>query len=240
MTAASLAQALGGRRSGSQWVASCPAHDDRDPSLTITEKNGRVLLHCHAGCDQRDVIAALQDRGIWEAQERISTAPHIVAEYNYVDERGETLYQVVRYEPKTFRQRYPDGVGGWTWRKHPRQVLYRLPEVLEAPIVFVVEGEKDVETLREHGFVATTNAGGAKAPWIPAFTEALTGREVIIWPDDDRAGWERAFIIAQALLGRAAAITVLNDMGSKDASDWFRAGHSEVELIARIEGVNAV
>ena len=58
------------------------------------------------------------------------------------------------------------------WRKHPSQVLYHLPEVLEAPIIFLTEGEKDAEKLREHGFVATTNAGGAGAHWLPEFTES--------------------------------------------------------------------
>src|SRR5690349_4274201 len=80
-----------------------------------------------------------------------------VCEYVYTDANGTALYAVVRFaNPKTFRQL--DLTTG-KWKKHPRQVLYRLPEVLEAPIVLVCEGEKDVETLRDWGFVATTNAG---------------------------------------------------------------------------------
>ena len=94
----------------------------------------------------------------------------IVATYDYTDAAGNSLFQVVRFEPKDFRPRYLD-TGNWIWQKHPDQVLYRLREVLENPIVFVVEGEKDVEKLREHGFVATTNAGGAKAPWLGSYTE---------------------------------------------------------------------
>jgi hypothetical protein len=73
-----------------------------------------------------------------------------VAEYNYVDVLGRLLYQVVRTEPKGFFQRCPDVKGGWLNRKSSRQLLYRLREGLESPIVFVCEGEKDVETLREH------------------------------------------------------------------------------------------
>jgi DNA primase len=115
-------------------------------------------------------------------------------------------------------------------------VLYRLPEVMEAPIVFVVEGEKDVETLRSWGFVATTNAGGAKAPWLPQFTEALRGREVILIPDNDEPGRRRVLTIARALLGKAARIIVLELEDAKDVSDWFARGHSEVELIAHVEG----
>jgi hypothetical protein len=67
MSAESLAMALGGRKAGAAWMACCPAHQDRDPSLAITDaKDGTVLVRCHAGCDQRDVIEALRARGLWE------------------------------------------------------------------------------------------------------------------------------------------------------------------------------
>ncbi len=66
MTAAEvLARRLGGRKSGSDWMARCPAHDDRNPSLSISERDGRVLVHCHAGCEQAAVIKALRVRGLW-------------------------------------------------------------------------------------------------------------------------------------------------------------------------------
>jgi putative DNA primase/helicase len=66
MTAEAVAKALGGRKAGAVWMARCPAHDDRAPSLAIADaKNGKVLVRCHAGCDQRDVIAALHARGAW-------------------------------------------------------------------------------------------------------------------------------------------------------------------------------
>src|SRR5262249_32628833 len=121
------------------------------------------------------------------------------------------------------------------------QVLYRLPEVLEAPIVFITEGEKDVETLRDYGFVATTNAGGAKAPWLSQFTESLRGRECILIPDNDPPGWKRVAFIAKALLGSAVLVSVLElPKATKDISDWFAAGHSECELISMLEGANAV
>ena len=123
------------------------------------DEGGKALVHCHAGCSQRDVVAALKDLGLWEADHSASST-RIVAEYDYRDEHGELLFQVVRLEPKSFRQRRLDDSGGWVSKKHPRQVLYRLREVLEAPIVFIVEGEKDVETLREWGFVANRHACG--------------------------------------------------------------------------------
>ena len=67
MLASEIGRALNGRKVGSTWMARCPAHKDRDPSLSITASNdGKVLVHCHAGCCQRDVIAALRGLGLWE------------------------------------------------------------------------------------------------------------------------------------------------------------------------------
>lgn len=234
MTVESIVRGLEARRSGSSWLARCPAHDDHTPSLSIGKAGGKVLLHCHAGCPQRDVIEALKARGLWQPEPKTDQR-RIVATYDYTDEAGQLLYQVVRYEPKDFRQRYPDGRGGWIWKKHSRQVLYHLPEVLENPIIFVVEGEKDAETLRSWGFVATTNAGGANAPWLPQFTGALQGREVILIPDNDQPGKQRVLNIARALLGKVAKLTVLELEGAKDITQWFERGHSELELIAQLD-----
>jgi putative DNA primase/helicase len=67
MNAETLARALGGRRTGSHWMAPCPTHEDRDPSLSIRDANdGKILVHCHAGCDQSVVIGALRSRGLWD------------------------------------------------------------------------------------------------------------------------------------------------------------------------------
>lgn len=235
MTAAEIARNLEGRKSGTSWVARCPAHDDNNPSLSLREEGSKLLVHCHAGCDQRLVVDALKARGLWPDHDQ-SASRAIVATYDYTDSTGSLLYQVVRYYPKSFAQRRPDGAGGWIWKKHPQQVLYRLREVLEAPIVFVVEGEKDCETLRDHGFVATTAAGGADAPWFPGFTETLRGREVILLPDNDAPGRRRVLTIAQALLGQAARLIVLELKDGKDVTEWFERGHSEVELVALVEG----
>jgi putative DNA primase/helicase len=215
-------------------MARCPAHDDREPSLSLRDVDGKVLVHCHAGCDQRSVIEALKGLGLWPNGEAHQPR-RIVAEYNYIDESGELLYQVVRTEPKGFFQRRPDGRGGWINKKSNRQILYHLREVLQAPIVFVCEGEKDVETLRDNGFVATTNTGGADAPWLRHYTDDLRGREVILLPDGDQAGRHRVARIARALFGNVARLLILELEGAKDVSEWFQRGHSECELIAQLD-----
>jgi putative DNA primase/helicase len=66
MTAETIARALGGRKAGQGWTARCPVHNDRTPSLSIRDSDDdKVLVHCHAGCDQREVIAALKEQGLW-------------------------------------------------------------------------------------------------------------------------------------------------------------------------------
>jgi hypothetical protein len=239
-----IVRSLHGRRVGASWMVRCPAHDDRNPSLAVRESGGNVLVHCHAGCDQRDVIQALRNLGLWpEAVDR-SYPPEwgeLVATYDYTDRAGTLLYQVCRFVPKTFRPRRPDGLGGWRWNlTGVERVLYRLPDVLEAPIVFVVEGERDADTLRDWGFIATTAAGGCQAPWLNSYTEALAGREVVVIPDMDEPGLRRGAEIAQALVGRAAELIVLDPpdlRGFKDITELFESerGGSETELIAIVE-----
>ncbi len=165
-----------------------------------------------------------------------------IASYDYRDERGELLYQVVRYEPKGFRQRVPDGAGGWTWStKDVRRVLYRLPELLvskgDKTWVFVVEGEKDADRLASLDLIATTNAGGAKAPWADAYTEALRGRRVVLLPDNDPVGWDRVKDIARELRGKATTVRIvaLPDLPEHgDVSDWLNAGGNCEELLALV------
>jgi putative DNA primase/helicase len=70
MTVETIARALGGRKVGRGWMACCAVHGDREPSLSIRDADGKVLVHCHAGCNQRDVIAALQERGLWNGATR--------------------------------------------------------------------------------------------------------------------------------------------------------------------------
>jgi putative DNA primase/helicase len=185
------------------------------------------------------VIRELKDRELWPESRNVTCRRRIIAEYPYEDEKDELLYQVVRLEPKNFYQRYPDRAGGWINRKHPRQVLYRLPEVMRAAIVFVCEGEKDVETLRSHGFVATTIAGGANAKWESSFTDALCGREVVLIPDNDAPGWALMRRISRALLGNVSRLICFDDHhrhGAKDITEWFERGHAETEFVSLLEG----
>ena len=125
----------------------CVAHDDRTPSLSVTESDGLLLVYCHAGCAQDAVIAELRRRGCWGTDGRPVTPPtpppsakssqpadqRLIETYDYRDVAGTLVFQVRGFEPKDFRQRRPDGTGGWIHNLDgiPRPLpLYRLPELL--------------------------------------------------------------------------------------------------------------
>ncbi len=238
-----LSRLHGIKPSGQGVTARCPAHDDRKNSLNVREDaNGIVWIKCFAGCAKEDILRALDltwpdlfpkdrdDAGEPRASGRIVTA------YNYKDAQGILLYQVVRYEPKDFRQRRPDGKGGWIWNLNGvRRVLYRLPELRAADPaepVFLVEGEKDADNLAALGLVATTNAGGA-AKWLEVFAEALRDRVVVLLPDNDEAGRKHAAVVGRSLHGIAGEVRVLDlpDLPPKgDVSDWLTAGGTAEEL----------
>ncbi|MCO6454709.1 MAG: hypothetical protein J5I93_05340 [Pirellulaceae bacterium] len=159
----------------------------------------------------------------------------IVATYDYRDESGNLLFQVVRDESKGFLQRRPDGKGGWTWSvKGVRVVPYLLPELLAEATrpVFVAEGEKDCDNLARIGVLATSNAGGA-GKWTAEHSVFLQGRPVAILPDNDEPGRTHARKVAESLQGVAASVRVVELPGlpdKGDASDWIGAGGTREEL----------
>ena len=161
----------------------------------------------------------------------------IAETYDYRGADGTLRFQTVRFEPKDFRQRRPNGKGGWEWDlKNVPPVLYRLPEVLKAAesgrIVYIVEGEKDADRLRSFGLTATTCPLGA-GKWRDNYSEALRGGHIVIVPDVDTPGRSHAQHVAASVLGKAASVRVLElaDMhGKGDVSDWLDAGHDVEEL----------
>lgn len=225
----------------------CPAHDDRDPSLDVAEgQGGRVLFLCRSrGCSFQAIMRALGlvDADGFppaEASSKLSFTARVVATYDYRDEQGLLLFQTCRLYPKDFRQRRPNGKGGWIWDlKETRRVPYRLPELLAAPpdkIVFVVEGEKDVDALLALGLTATTNPMGA-GKWKhldPKAVDVLRGRRVVVLPDADHPGRDHAADVIRRLAEIAGTLAVLELPGlpeKGDVSDWLAAGHSAADLL---------
>lgn len=221
---------------GDELTACCPAHPDRNPSLSgSVGDDGRVLLHCFAGCDLDAITHALgiDPADLFPEPEQPANRPSIVRTYAYTDEDGKVLFEVVRFQPKSFRQRQPDGKGGWVWNLKgiDSKPLFHLPAVIKAiegdHRVFLCEGEKDAERLQAaltNGDVATTIAGGA-GKWRAEHTDALWGANVVIIADRDGPGRRHADEVAAALKGVAASVRTQEPLEGKDAFDHLAAGH---------------
>ncbi len=165
----------------------------------------KVLLHCHADCDPEAILTAvdLPWDALFDSPER-SNGSRIVATYDYTDETGALLFQVVRKWPKDFRQRRPDATAedGWAWKLDgTRRVLYRLPAVVKAVAegrtVYVAEGEADVHALERAGVVATCNPMGA-GKWRSEYSPVLKGADVVVVSDRDETGRKHAEEVAAA------------------------------------------
>lgn len=195
-----------------------------------------------------DQLAWLKAQGLLEQKQppsptspNVLAKPKIVTTYTYEDEKRNVLFEVVRLEPKGFRQRRPDGKGGWLWSvKDVRQAPYRLPQLLTADPeawVFIVEGEKDVLRLESVGLVATCNAGGA-GKWPTELSKHFAGRRMVILPDNDEPGHQHASKVRSALSGVAAEVRVLCLPGlppKGDVSDWIDAGGTIERLLELVE-----
>lgn len=223
---------------GGMWR--CPGHDDGKASLHVTNGAGRVLLRCHAGCSIEQVTTALgiTKADLFDEQQTTNTRPAIVATYDYHDEDGKVLYQVVRMAPKDFRQRRPDNTSrdGWSWRLgDTRRVPYRLPQVIDAVragrTVWVVEGEKDVHALEKAGEVATCNPGGA-LKWRPEYNQHFRGATIVIVRDKDEPGHRHAEMVSAAVTGTAKSVTIVEAATGKDAADHLSEGLTTKQFIA--------
>lgn len=215
-----------GKKAGREWMAVCPKHSDQRASLCINEE--KRVFYCQ-GCGWK---GRLYDPNYKSSH---SKKQEIVAVYDYQDEQGNLLFQVVKYHPKAFRQRRPDGKGGWIWNlQGVKRVLYRLPELIKgANPVFIVEGEKDVENLSTWNLTATTCPMGVKK-WKPEYNKYLENREVIVTPDNDKQGKQHMEQVANEVFEKAKSVRYLelpNLKWQQDITDWMQKGGTKEGLL---------
>ncbi len=234
-----LVRVTGPDREG--WhTALCPFHDDRDhPNLRLNLRGFRCMA-----CGAKGNLGELAERMGVAATPADAFPRRIEATYDYRDEHGDLLFQVVRLsDPKDFLQRRPDSKGGWIWNlKRVRRVIYRMPELLAADPsepVFVVEGEKDVDNLARLGVVATTNPGGA-GKWRKEYNGYLADRKVVILPDNDEAGGGHAEEVARCGATRVALLRLPGLPEKGDVSDWIAAGGTKEELLNLVASLEPV
>jgi len=232
------------KKQGKGYIGHCPAHEDRKPSLSISEgEDSKLLVYCHRGCSQEAVIEALEGRGCWpEGQE--AEEPRV---YDYTDEAGTPLYCKLRYPNKNWGQmQYKDG-GLVSGLEGARRVLYNTVGIetakREKRAVIFVEGEKDANTLNALGFIATTNDSGAgKGKVKPELLAQLTGCMVVLLGDNDEAGEMHMDFLSQQLVSYASKIVrvdlpkLMNNKPVKDITDYLEAtkgGETEVKDLIR-------
>jgi KaiC/GvpD/RAD55 family RecA-like ATPase len=224
----------------------CPVHGGKDSNFSIDWETGQSFCHsqCSRGFDilslERELFGVdfikakaevfrLLGRPMPNWQDR-----DVEATYDYTDEAGKVLYQVVRRVGKKFSQRRPDGNGGWLTGlgKEHKPVPFKLPALAKSGIVAVTEGEKDAVNLIRAGWVATCNNGGA-GNFRPELVSYFTGKHVAIFPDNDEPGRKHAELVAGLLAPVAATVRVVEIPGlplKGDVSDYLASGKTGSDL----------
>jgi hypothetical protein len=255
-----IAKALGNAKQvNGNWLASCPVaghgrgNGDKNPSLSIKEDNGKLLFHCHGGCDQHSVFDAVRERNLLPALQRqeyslalikgeLMTMPTLENEWEYKDESGETLFVKRRFKTntekgKTYSLHKVDAAGRRQGTMTGARIVpYRLPELINAReagrAIYLVEGEKAADALVSIGAIATTPHAGA-SHWPKEITQYFAGAVIIVVPDCDEVGWKHARRVVEALLPVAKAVRVLDfnlpELGD-DAYEWVADGGDRAKL----------
>lgn len=240
------------KKQGTEFYAPCPFHaDGKRPNFRVSAEKGTWFCDvCNEGGGPVEFIAKKEGRDKKEVfkelvkkndSSNIDPLGEIVATYDYTDAFGNLLYQVCRYQPKTFRQRRPDGKGGWIWgMEGVERVLYHLTDILKpaAKMVWIVEGEKDVETLRSIGMTATCNVCGA-GKWCEAYSEVFQDKdEVILCGDNDAAGRKHMKEVAESVGLKAKAVRVVTLPDKfKDISDFAASFNNRQQFVDALEPI---
>lgn len=232
----------------------CPFHDESNPSFKVRETaDGNWKWRCF-GCgksgDYLDFRMFRDGIGFKEALRRICSEEHIdldsdqpashqtdaAVTFIYTNSNGDPIYRLKKYFPKKFyferysQDRWLPGLEG------VERTLYNLPALLDAKEVFLLEGEKDCETLKKLGLVATTM--GSKNSWKKDFASLFKGKDVRVCLDvGNEADAER---IAKDIEAVATAVRILRLPGltekEQDITDWFEkmGGQSDEEKLDRL------
>ena len=214
--------------SGKQYSAKCPAHDDRKNSLSVTEgRDGKILLHCHAGCRMEDILSAMrltmkdlfpdpEEAGKGCPGKQHHEKGTVTDEYVYHTPDGTPLLKKVRIQYAEGKSFYWQHFNGASWKSGRNGIvppLYNGNAMAKDRDIFVVEGEKDVKTMKQLGFVAVSLPDGADSRWRDEYGPPFTGKEVYIIPDHDAAGAKYADMLAEKIFPYADHVRVLDLRG---------------------------
>jgi 5S rRNA maturation endonuclease (ribonuclease M5) len=251
------------RKSGNDYITKCPAHDDQNPSLSVTEgADGRVLVHCHSRCEIEAICESLKI----SIKDLFSTKPnpstHVSSkytEYIYVDVYNNPLYKKVRIEPgkdgkaKDFYISSVNSNGEWKkgLSRTSKRFLYMINDVLKAiregKEIYLVEGEKDADRLFREGLIATTMIEGAGAKIRPEYVQQVQNAKINLLYDEDKAGHSFRDALCDALINKVKTLKVIKLPGLEyreshglDISDWLNLGHTIEELKQLVNKTNFI
>lgn len=228
-----------------RWRGKCPVHSGEGLNFSVDTQTGMAI--CHSQCGKGwDILGLEQELFAVDFPSAKETVFELVgrpkvpweernveAIYDYQNAEGKTIYQVLRFHGKEFRQRSPNRSGsGWTWGLGGAERLpYRLPRWKDELFVSVVEGEKDVLTLESIGIPATCNSGGA-GNFADCLIHWFTGKKVAIFADNDEPGRKHAIQVASkvSLVAESVKVIELPDVPLKgDVSDFVQGGKKTSE-----------
>ncbi len=218
---------------GHEYQVLCPFHEEKNPSFNINSEDGTYFCHgcgkkgnafhfyakTHELDDRRNFPKILKGIASDFGIELMQQEQRFIKAYDYTDEQGKLLFQVCRYEPKAFKQRRPDGNGGYIYDlKGIQPVLYRLPELKAANEIWISEGEKDCDNLALLGFKSSTSPMGAKK-WRDHYNDALIGKDLILCPHNDTEGREHMFQVASSINGDCNTLKIVELPGLPHKGD---------------------
>lgn len=241
------------RRYGNKSQCTCPAHSDKQASLTITQGNKGTLFHCHAGCSLDDILSAAgldlkdtfydvrQNKSNWKTYIEKREGKKIEGIYPYVSLNGSYAFHKIRLEGKKIlygrieNNRFSYGLPRNKPRKSYRAIYGDLKAIQKAitedRAIYITEGEKDTITMVKQGYVSFTY--GSCADWQKEFAELVKGADVVILADNDVPGIQVAKCILSDVMGiakTARIIVPMPDIPKADITDYFEAGHSKEEF----------
>lgn len=248
------------KRYGDKTQCRCPAHDDKQASLTITKGRKCTLFHCHAGCSLENILSAAglekkdtfydvePQRTNWRSYIESREKKRIEAVYNYVSCNGRYAFTKIRLEGKKLlygileNERFSYGLPRDTPRKSLKAIYGSVKAlnnaIIQSKPIFIVEGEKDVDTMTKQGYTAFTYGG--VNDWQSDFAELVKGADVVILADNDEPGIKVANTILQdiqTVVKSAKVIVPMPDVPKADISDYFQAGYSKQEFEQMISTV---
>jgi len=219
--------------------ALCPSHDDKNPSLTAYYTDEKIFVYCHARCSFKSIVNSLgmNESQFFAKEKTKSSKSREVARYRYEDKEGEHAFDVIRYEPKGFRQQRPDGI--WSLEgveRVPYRLSLMLTAIKEGKEILILEGEKDCDNAENIGLTATTFAGGA-GKWREEYSKWFQDAKVICLPDNDDAGRKGMRLIASEIVKVAEFVSWLElpDIPAKgDLSDWLKINGNNIEKFSSL------